>query len=237
MGNAYNQLDFRALPAYSLADVARYIHTPENTVRSWVRGRKYRVSTGEERTFQPLTQLPSVGGPGLSFYNLCELHLLTALRQRHNVPIKNIRAAVEYVTTELGTRHPLANAQFKTDGVSLFVERLGVLENASQHGQLAMQEILERYLQRVDFGEDGLAARLFPFLSRPTDDDDGGLPLVEINPLISFGRPVLSGTGIPVDILAGRIDAGDLLDEVADDYDLPLARVRAAVDYQHSLAA
>ena len=42
--------------------------------------------------------------------------------------------------------------------------------------------------------------------------------LVVIDPLVSFGRPVLAGTGIPTAIIAERYKAGESIDELANDY-------------------
>lgn len=69
------------------------------------------------------------------------------------------------VERKFGVRHPLAREEFKTDGVNLFVERLGKLLNASHDGQVAMREVLDRHLRRVEFDE-GRAVRLYP-LFRP----------------------------------------------------------------------
>lgn len=62
----------------------------------------------------------------------------------------NIRKAVRYVERTLGVPHPLAREQFKTDGVDLFTEKLGTLISASREGQVAIREVLEGYLERVE---------------------------------------------------------------------------------------
>ena len=39
-----------------------------------------------------------------------------------------------------------------------------------------------------------------------------------IDPHISYGRPVLVGTGIPTAVVAERYKAGESIDELAEDY-------------------
>ena len=41
---------------------------------------------------------------------------------------------------------------------------------------------------------------------------------VVVDPRISFGRPVLVGTGIPVEAIADRFKAGDSIGHLARDY-------------------
>ena len=42
--------------------------------------------------------------------------------------------------------------------------------------------------------------------------------VVVIDPRISYGRPVLAGTGIPTAVVAERYKAGESIDELAEDY-------------------
>ena len=44
------------------------------------------------------------------------------------------------------------------------------------------------------------------------------LKAVEIDPRLSFGRPVLVGTGIPTAVIAERYKAGETIAELAEDY-------------------
>lgn len=58
-------------------------------------------------------------------------------------------------------------------------------------------------------------ARLYPFTRR---GDPNEPRRVVIDPRISFGRPVLAGTGIPTAMLAERYKAGESVDELVKDY-------------------
>ena len=58
---------------------------------------------------------------------------------------------------------PLAEMQFQTDGVDLFVERLGSLINVSQDGQTEMAEMIRQHLKRIERNARGIPVKLFPF--------------------------------------------------------------------------
>jgi len=56
---------------------------------------------------------------------------------------------------------------------------------------------------------------LYPFIAR----DDASEPKhVSISPTVSFGRPVLVGTGIATAVIAGRFVARDSVYDLAKEY-------------------
>ena len=80
----------------------------------------------------------------LSFANLCELHVLSAIRRRHRIPLPRVRDSVEYVRSELGGDRPLIDCQFSTNGIDLFVQHASKLLNVSQQGQEALRGDFEQ---------------------------------------------------------------------------------------------
>ncbi len=131
--NSNGGLEPREQPAYSPAEVTRYIAVPVSTVRYWCLGRNHYASL-----IQPAQRRPLL----LSFVNLVELHALGAIRRRHRVSMPNVRTALGYVKRKMRVSRPLANHRFRTDGADLFVDHYGQLINASREGQTAMREIL-----------------------------------------------------------------------------------------------
>jgi uncharacterized protein (DUF433 family) len=148
-----------------------------------------------------------------SFWNLVECSVLSAMRKTHGVSFQKVRKALEYVEKELREPRPLIQAEFKTDGVDLFVERYGELISASESGQSVIRELLNASLTRIDADASGLAARMFLWSHVPTEPR-----IVSVDPRISFGRPTLEGTGIPVEVLLERFRAGDTIESLALDY-------------------
>jgi len=222
--------DPRLAPAYSTAEAAQYLRMPPETLRSWIAGRIYTVA-GHPKRSAPLIRLDDPKKQFLSFLNLVEAHILAAIRRRHNIGLPNVRKALAYVKRDFHIDRPLIDQAFQTDGLDLFVERYGELINASQDGQRAMKEMIGVYLKRIDRDSKGLPIRLFPFTrdsqseSAPATDPR----IVVLNPAVSFGRPAITGTGIPVQAVYERYKAGDSVVDLAHDFRLEISAVEEAI--------
>ena len=226
----YETGDPRLLPAYSLAEAAHYLRMPEGTLRSWVVGRFYPAA-GTRKHSRPLIHLDDTKKQYLSFINLVEAHVLAAIRRRHGVRLSKVRRALDYVNRQFRVEHPLINQAFQTDGLDLFVERYGELINASREGQHAMKEIIGVYLQRIEWDSKGLPIKLYPF-TRDTQAKAAPLSdprVVVMNPAVSFGRPVIAGTGIPVLSIYERYRAGDSVADLAKDFRLETSAIEEAI--------
>ncbi len=60
---------------------------------------------------------------------------------------------------------------------------------------------------------------------------------ITVDPNIRFGKPVIAGTRVPVDLIVGKIAGGMAIDEVAREYDLTREQVLAAVGYAAEIVA
>jgi len=228
----YGGRDPRTLAVYSTEEAAHYLRIPQQTINSWVHGRNYATSRGEKHT-RPLVPLDK-GQSRLSFVNMLELHVLGAIRRDHRVDMKRVRAALDYLKDHFKVAHPLADQVMETDGKSLFVTKYdGELINASQAGQVAMVEILSAHLRRIERDERGLAIRLFPFTRRGIDAPR----LVSIDPLVAFGRPVISGSRVPTADVADRFKAGESPTDLAKDYGRTLEEIWEAIRCELETAA
>lgn len=219
----------RKMPIYTIREAVQYLGIPEATLRSWVVGRFYETVKGK-RHFKPIIKLPKSSlGRQLSFVNLVEAHVLDAIRRQHNVPLPKVRRAIEYLSRVFKSEHPLAEQEFATNGLDLFIDRYGQLINASRNGQLAMRAVLEAYLDRVERDALGHVSRLYPFVRRKELTEPKA---VVIDPSISFGRPVLAGTGIPISIVASRYKTGDSMEALAEDYGRDKREIEEAIRCQ-----
>lgn len=213
--------DIRERPAYAVPEAAHYLGLPVTTLRAWTLGQKQ----GEKRPFKPILLLP-IDGPALSFMNLVEAHVLAALRRQHSLPLQKIRAGLKYLQERFPSKHPLAEHAFATDGIDLFVEKFGQIVNLAEPEQLIMKQMLEIHLSRIARDAHGIPIKLYPFSRRREILDPKS---VEIDPAISFGRPVLTGTGIPTAVIAERCKAGESLAEIAEDYNRPQSDIEEAI--------
>jgi uncharacterized protein (DUF433 family) len=222
--------DPRLLPAYTVPEAAHYLHMPKETLRSWVIGRFYPVA-GQSKRSRPLIHLDDPEKKNLSFINLVEAHVLAAISRRHGVRLPKVRNALDFIRRRYQVEHPLINQGFQTDGLDLFVERYGELINASREGQRAMMEIIGVYLKRIEWDAKGLPIKLYPF-TRDTQAEPAPRAdprLVVMNPTISFGRPVIAGTGVPVSSIYERYKAGDSVADLAQDFRLEIGAIEEAI--------
>jgi hypothetical protein len=150
---------------------------------------------------KPLIRIASAGDHQLSFWNLAELHVLAALRKYHQISPQRLRRVIGYLEDTLESEHPLLTARMLTDGVNVFIEHTKALVNASKGGQLALRQLIEAHLERIDQDTDGLAVRLFPFVRHsPGTIAPSQLAnepkIISLDPRVRFGRPVIVGTSI-----------------------------------------
>lgn len=204
---AFANLDPREVPAYTVGEAAHYLGVPKSTMRSWFAG---------QRGFRAVIRPADPKALGLSFSNLVEAYVLTAIRRRHHVALPTIRRGLEYLVRKLGAKRPLIEQQFATNGVDLFVDHLGEIINISKDGQVEMAELIRAYLERIDRDAKGLPIKLYPFIRTQAPREQPRT--VVIDPRVSFGRPVIAGTGIPTAVLAEQFKAGDTVPVLAKEY-------------------
>jgi uncharacterized protein (DUF433 family) len=210
--------DVREIPAYSISEAAHYLGVPKSTVRAWFAGQTYFVR-GERRQYHAVIRPADPKRLVLSFANLVEAYVLTAIRRQHHIGLPTIRKGLHFLTAELGAKRPLLEEQFATHGADLLVERLGQIINLSKNGQIEMADLIRAYLERVERDAKGIPIKLFPFMrSQPPREQPR---TVVIDPRVSFGRPVIAGTAIPTAVLAEQFKAGDPVPELAKEYGAP----------------
>lgn len=230
----YGGRDPRHIPIYSYSEAARLAHVPQATLRAWVLGRSYTTGTGD-RFSKPVIQRPEPAIALVSFTNVVEAHVLSCIRTIHNVSLDKVRAAVEYTEAQLSVEHPLASGRFMTDGVNLFVDHFGRLLNVSRSGQLEMRECIERLLKRIELDELQFARRLYP-ITRASANGQGPTSIM-LDPLVAFGRPVITGTRVPVEVLWQRFDGGDSFEDLAKDYEITVSQIEDAIRFCSRAAA
>jgi uncharacterized protein (DUF433 family) len=199
-------VDRREIPAYAYSEAAHYLDLPPSTLRAWFAGQK---------SFRPVIRAADPKRIVLSFSNLVEAYVLAAIRRKHHIGLPTIRRGLRFLTAKLGSNRPLLEQQFATSGKQLYVE-LGQVINISRDGQIEMAELIRTYLERVDRDPKGVPIKLYPFMrAQPLREQ---ARTIVIDPLVSFGRPVIAGTGIPTAVLAEQFEAGDDVRDLAKEY-------------------
>ena len=88
-----------------------------------------------------------------------------------------------------------------------------------------MRQILQAFLQRVEYDKKGLGKRFYPLLAILTDSPR----FIVVDPLLNFGRPCLTSRAIATAMIARRYKAGESPSELASDYDCRREEIEEAI--------
>jgi len=201
-------------PAYNCLQAANYVGVPPHTLRRWI---------DEAGLITP----PSIGG--LSFNNLAEAHIIKAMRRVHGISLQGIRRALRELQQIRPSAHPLLEETFETDGVDLCIRDEDAVINLSRKGQTEIREFVSLYLHRIQRNDSGKVARLFPFIIADRAEEPKS---ISISATVSFGRPVLAGTGISTSVIVGRFNARDSIEELAREYAVSAAILEDAIRWE-----
>ena len=163
--------------------------------------------------YPALIEIPKVrpGDPALlSFLNLVELHVLAAVRRKHAVPMPKVRTAIEYLS-----KHTKRKADKRHPLISAQLQTDG----------------LDLFIER---DQHGIPIRLYPFTRSSIDHAPA---LVVIDPALSAGRPVITGTGLATEVIAERYKAGESVSGLAKDYERKEEEIEEAIRCELKAAA
>jgi uncharacterized protein (DUF433 family) len=214
-------------PNYTLEESARWLHVPLRTMHYWVVG---------EKGAAPLTTIFSRRPILLSFKNLVECFVLEGLRNTHGISLQAIRLSVEELRFRKESKFPLADYQLSTFGDTVYLEDQGEpLIKLASHGQQAFKEILNPFLKRVERNTEGIAKTLFPFTRKQHLRAPLGAPrVVIIDPIVSFGMPVLINSRISTAFLLSRKKGGASISTLATDYGRSEAEIKEAIQLEEA---
>jgi uncharacterized protein (DUF433 family) len=201
-------------PAYSCLQAAHYVGVPSHTLRRWI---------GEDGLI--LTPAPCA----LSFNNLTEAHILKAMRKVHGLSLQGIRKALRELAHLRQSAHPLLDEAFETDGINLCIRDQDEVINLSQRSQREIREFVSLYLHRIQRDDTGRVARLYPFIVADSENEPKN---ISISPTVSFGKPVLAGTGISTSVIVGRFNARDSVADLAREYNVMPAVLEDAIRWE-----
>ena len=217
---------------YSVAEAARFAGTTGGNVTRWFRG----LRRGE-RTYRPLfsDRRRSFDEPiALSFLEVIEVIAVAAFR-REGVSADRIRNARDFSLAHLTDSYPFASYDFKVHGARILHdyeqqhpdERSGpmVVDIGDKAGQWKLNgfDVLAETV--LDYGEPEhlpWAVRYYP------RGRDGHLV---VDPRYGSGRVTMIGYNLLAEVVAGRYFGGDSIEFIAEDYELDLEAVQAAIEY------
>ena len=215
---------------YSIPAAAKLLGAKSDQLRRWAFGYQRR---GQEYAAAINAELGEIGGERvLTFLDLVELMFILGLRGSGQ-SFPRIHEAHRVLSRILETEHPFALKRGFSDpgGIYALLEREDegdLLVELKGAGQIAIWPTLQEYLQQLDFNLDDVAERWYP-AGRAT-------PIV-VDPRISFGAPVIVGTRVETAVVADLYQGEDSVDDLAWLYNLEPAQIRAAVEFENTLAA
>jgi len=62
-------------------------------------------------------------------------------------------------------------------------------------------------------------------------------PRIVVDPSVRFGKPVIAGTRVPVDLIVAKLAGGMEIPQVVEEYEITEDDVRAALSYAASMLA
>ena len=206
---------------YTEAAAADLLRVAPSTLHWWLEGRLPR--------YRPVIRVEPTGSRMVTWAEFVEAGLLRSYRRDHEVPLRELRDFIDRLRDQFQVPYPLADRRpYVGPGRRLLIDlqRRSHLDPefclvAVANGQEVLTAPGEEFFERVDWAGDE------PSAWRPHDDP---VSPVRINPLVRFGRPAIGG--ISTEAIAGELEGGASVEEVAEDFALDLDAVRWAHSYE-----
>jgi len=205
---------------YSIAEAARILGVHHSRIRLWAKPEEGLVP----RYFEPSERT-------ITFLELMELHFIKMFRDA-DVSLPTIRKASAAAARKYDTAYPFCVKRFDTDGRTIFATLVGketsaVIVEDLERSQLVFEEVMKPFFHKLEYCRKIEPARYWPL------NKSGRIVL---DPTRKFGKPVDSETGIPVGTILDALNTGEDIPAVAKWLGVPQAAVRAAVEFDKSLA-
>lgn len=205
---------------FLIRDVSEILLLPYSKVRHWL------IEFWEGRFSKDYRYpLGSKDNRSVNFYTLIEFYTFYQLRLK-GLSSQKIQKYHEHLSAELKTYYPFART-IHTDGKSIWYDALGELIKADGKLQLHIKHILEPFLDKIEFGSNGLARRYFPL--------DNSKNIV-IDPNHQFGSPTITGTNIKTLIINDFYKSGESVGNICNLYSLTEKQVLDAIQYYNRAA-
>ncbi len=214
---------------YSLAVAAALLRVPQSTLVYWLEGGERRG-----RLYRPvIRQEPRGRGAAVTWGEFVEAALLREYRQRR-VPMAELRAFIDKLRDDFGVPYPLADRRPLVSGKTLVLQAQDEAGLAPEfclvsdvRGQMLLLPPADAFIQRIDWGDDDLAAAW-----RPHDDTDSPVRCI---PNLRGGSPSIGG--ISTVVLWEHVEADEDVEEIANAFDLTAQDVCWALAYEYSARA
>lgn len=214
-----NQTDF-GIGLYSIHEAKALLHVSASKIRRWLDPDHGVV----DRHFDPERGV-------ITFLELMELHFVAMFRNE-GVSLQTIRKTAATASKRFDTKYPFAVKRFDTDGKTVFATLISDETNREMiedlnRGQYVLSHIMKPFFRKLEYHADE-AFRYWPMGIRRR---------VVLDPDRKFGRPIDAATGVPTRALYDAYRVEQSKKVVSEWFNVPLAAVTRALDFEESLAS
>jgi uncharacterized protein (DUF433 family) len=220
--------DVRTLPTFTIPEAAVYLAINRWTLTDWYEGPDPVLKASG--TYQNNGSIKL-----LSFRDLEEAYKLHLLRTKFHYSMQYLQRALIDARRESKSDHPLLdNKMIVFNYLALDRPARGeqprqlIPLGTSVQMSLYIPDVLDTWGKRIIADSEGKAEQIFPWKRSATDDVSRP---VSMSASVLSGRLVVTGTRIPVDVLAGYCASGRTVEQIADLYGLDIDLVRKALEH------
>lgn len=216
---------------YTLSRAGELLNVAPTTLEWWLEGK-----VTADHSYAPVLRPERTGSKMVTWGEFVEAGYVREYRRTHNVPLSHLRMFIEELRQAYGVPHPLAHYKpYVGERRKLIIELQQRADLppafwlfAPVGGEVVLLGPAASFLSKVEFSREGdqWAVRLHP---------QGKKSPVVFDPQFSYGEPTVRG--IRTGVLAELVEAGEPMEEVAEQYGLTLAGLKAALSYEYSAAA
>jgi uncharacterized protein (DUF433 family)/DNA-binding transcriptional MerR regulator len=213
---------------YTEADAARLLRVSQSTLHYWLEGGSRRG-----KDYKPIVRDQPRGMRIVTWAEFVEAAFLREYRQTLNVPMAELRRFIELLRERFEVPYPLADRRPFVSGRQLVYDaqtaanldaELWLVTVAGD--QLLLTFPADSFLRRVQWVDDQAVAY--------NPDADTESP-VRVRPDTRFGRPFIRG--VSTEVVWEHHDAGEDIDEIAEQFALERSDVNWALAYEHASRA
>lgn len=216
---------------YTIPDAARLTRVSAARIRRWLKGYEFKTKKNKHRSLPVWTgQLtPMSDRLAVGFKDLMEIRYVAAFIDA-GVGWRTMRKAHEAAKEKLKTDHPFCTHRFATDGRSILHQEAEESGDARliniTTDQREFERIVTPFLKELEF-EQGIA-RWWPL---------GRSRLVVVDPARNLGQPSALRSGVPTRVLARSVKTNGSIESVAGWFEVSVAEIKDALEFEQQLAA
>ena len=211
----------RDYPIYTIPEASLYLAIPESTLRYWI-------------IKNPVWKMSDPDRHLLSFRDIAQAYYLEMARKHFRLTLTKMRDVMIEARKDTKSEYPLIGPNVRMFLDHIFVDRpaRGRLPrrfiNWTRFGQLGIPEVVEPLSTRYRWTSNTL--QLFPWRLWNGTAEDKRVPVM-LDPDVMSGRLVITGTRIPVQVIALRKAGGESIPHLAKDYRISEAGIEYALEH------